>query len=298
MTTVAPCAPAAGRASGRTRFQLSGLTWLVWRRHRASFRLWILCSLALTGYLVYWHTKYQATFAADTCCAVSRSFGFPPDVGLSVAACLLFIAPFPAGVAFGAQLFEREFTDGTFTLACTQSASAAAWVRAKLSVPAAMVLLCVTPCAAALTWDYRVNYSWQQNWHGIGVFDVIGPVAVADCLVGLFLGAASGLTWRRGGPAKGLALILVIAFKAGLFWLLPHLLPSTYTAIGPTNDLQTLVPVKAWALDSGYLNGGGQYVRYLPYSDLQPLQWIATGVCVIVCAALFVYCLRLVRRLP
>jgi hypothetical protein len=108
------------------------------------------------------------------------------------------------------------------------------------------------------------------------------------------LGAASGLTWRRSGPAKGLALILLVAVKAGLFWLLAYLLPSTYIAGASASGLQTQVPFNAWVLGSGDLNGGGHYVRYLPYSDLQPLQWIAAGGCVIVCAVLIFCCLRIV----
>lgn len=287
MSTLTPIAPAPGRASAG-RPALRGLTWLVWREHRASFRLWIFCSAVLTGYLLYWHVRYHATFADDTA-GGSGSLGLPPDVGLSIAAFLLFTAPILASVAFGAPLFEREFTGGTFKLACGQSASSAAWVRAKLAVPAAMVILCVTPCAAALTWDFRVDFSLQQDWHGIGVFDAIGPAAVGCSLLGLFLGAASGLAWRRSGPAKVLALALSIAFKAGLFWLLAHLLAPMSVADGP----QRQVPLNAWVLAA---QSGSGSTSYLPYSDLQPLQWITTGFCVVACAALALLCLRLIRR--
>jgi hypothetical protein len=128
-------------------------------------------------------------------------------------------------------------------------------VRAKLGVPAAMLVACVTPCAAAFTWDLHVDFAMRQNWRGIGVFDAIAPAADAFCLAGLFLGAAAGLTWRRGGPSKILALGLVLGFEAAVFRALPH----------------------------------------APYSDLGLLQWIVTGVCIATCAALGYFCLRLIE---
>lgn len=295
MTALPPFAPATELADRRHRFALRGLTWLVWREHRASFRLWIFCSLVLTGYLVYWHARYHATFFDDTLIGPGPSpVGLPPDVGLSAAAFLLLIAPVLAGVVFGAQLFERPFTDGTFALVCMQSASTAAWARARLSVSAAMVVLCVTPCAGALTWDFRVDFAFQQRWYDITMFGAIGPAAVAICLVGLFLGAAAGLCWRRSAPAKCLALALVIAFEAGLSWALPRLLEPTYARGGSVTGDQ--VPHSAWVLGSGDLAPAGRYVKYLPYSDLPTLQWMVTGICLVVCTALAFACLRLLRR--
>jgi hypothetical protein len=284
-------APASGRASGRARLRLHGLTWLVWRTHRAAFRFWIVVSLALTGYLVYWHATAQPLLDDG-----GATVGLPPDVGISAVSFLVFLAPVLAGMALGTQLFEREYTEGTFRLVCTQSVTAAAWVRAKLCVSAVMVFLCVTPCAAALTWDFRKDPDRQQNWYGIGVFDTIGPAAVAICLLGLFLGAAAGLAWRRSVPAKGLVLVLVLGFKVALFQTLAHLLPRT-TATGPLYGTPQ-VPDNAWVVQSGVLATAGHppYAMYLPYADLQSLQWITTGFCVVVCAALALFCVRIVRR--
>jgi len=255
MSALDPLASAAeGAADWRSRFTLRGPAWLVWREHRAWFRLWIACSIAMTGYLVYWHVRYHATFAELTNPGPSVSVGFPPDIGLSVAALLLTIAPAVVGVTFGAPLFEREYTQGTVRLVLAQSVPDSAWVRAKLGVPAVILVACVTPCAAAFTWDLQVDFAMRQNWRGIGVFDAIGPAAVALCLVGLFLGAAAGLTWRRAGPSKFLALGLVLVFEAAVFLALPH----------------------------------------VPYSDLELAQWIFTSICIAMCAALGFYCLRLI----
>jgi hypothetical protein len=245
-----------GAADWRSRFTLRGSAWVVWREHRAWFRFWIACSVMMTGYLVYWHVRYHATFVELTDPAPYASVGFPPDIGLSVAAFLLTIAPAVTGVAFGAPLFEREFTQGTATLVRAQSMSDRAWVRAKLGVPAAILTACVTPCAAAFSWDLQVDFPMRQNWRGIGVFDAIGPAAVAFCLLGLFFGAAAGLTWRLGGPSKVLTMALVLGFEAAVFLALPH----------------------------------------APYSDLQLAQWIVTGICIAICAALGYYCLRLIEH--
>jgi hypothetical protein len=296
MSVLAPSAAEAGSPveNRRPRFGLHGLAWLVWRRHRASFRLWMFCSVVLTGYLVYWHVKYHATFITDTFVGLNSTFGLPPDVGLSAAAFLLLAVPFLAAVVFGAQLFERPFTDGTVKLICTQSAGTAAWVRTELAVSAGMVVLCVGPCAAAFTWDYRIDDILQEHWHGIWVFDAVGPAALGVCLVGLFLGAASGLAWRSSAPAKSLALVLLIAFETALSWVLPHLLPSQLLVDGPGSAGQAQVPVNAWVLTTGELSSTESYTRYLPSSDLQPLQWLAGGVCLLVCAALTFVCLRLV----
>lgn len=300
MNVLAPSAPATERAAGTRRSRLAphGLTWLVWRRHRASFRLWMFCSLLMTAYLVYWHASYHAAFAGDTLVGPGHTLGLPPDVGLSAAAFLMLTAPFLAGVVFGAQLFERPFTDGTFKLICTQSTSTAAWVRTELAVSAAMVLLCVTPCAAAFTWDFRIDFILQRHWHGIWAFDAVGPAAVGVSLVGLFLGAASGLAWRRSAPAKGLTLVLLAAFEAGLSWALPHLVSSAYATGGSADGEQAQAPFNAWVLETGRLKGSGPYTRYLPYADLQPMQWIAAGICAAVCLALTIACLRLIRRRP
>ena len=255
MSAVDPLASSAESAADwRGRFTLRGSAWVVWREHRAWFRFWIVCSIAMTGYLVYWHLRYQATFIELTDPGPYASVGLPPDIGLTAAAVLLTIAPAVAGVTFGAPLFEREYTQGTARLVRTQSVSDIAWVRAKLGVPAMILVACVTPCAAAFSWDLQVDFAMRQNWRGIGVFDAIGPAAVAFCLVGLFLGAAAGLTWRRGGPSKILALALILGFEAAVFRVLPH----------------------------------------APYSDLELAQWFVTGICVATCAALGFYCLRLI----
>jgi hypothetical protein len=297
VTALAASAPVDQRAAAR-RLHLAphGLAWLVWRRHRASFRLWIFCGAVLTAYLVYWHLRYHATFSSDTFIVLKPTVGLPPDIGLSAAAFLLLAAPLLIGVVFGAQLFERPFTDGTIALICTQSVTAAAWVRAELAASATMLVLCVTPCAAAFTWDYRVDSALQGHWHGIWAFDAVGPAAVGICLVALFLGAASGLVWRRGAPAKGLALVLVIAFEAGLSEALPHLLPASRLVVEPANGGQVALPFNAWVLGTGNLGVSGYYARYLPCSDLAPLQWIAAGICVVVCAVVAAACVRLLRR--
>ena len=257
MSSLAPTAPGAERSAGRARSRLRGLTWLVWRQHRASFRLWIVFALALTGYLVYLHARYASYLAAQAEGAYAGSL--PPDAGFSAAAFLLYIAPLLAAASFGAQLFGREYTDGTFALVCVQSVSGTAWVRAKLLVPAAMVLLCVTPCAAALTWDYSLDPYRRQIFLGREVFEAVGPAAVALCMVGLFLGAATGLTLRRSGAAQGPSLLLVLALKLGL-WMLPGSL------------------------------------KQQPYPAMWILQSTATGVCVIICVGLAIYCRHLIRR--
>ena len=273
MTTLAPSLPPAPPAEDtaqdgrRPRLAPHGLAWLVWRRHRASFRLWMFSGLTLTAYLVYWHVRYHATFVGDTLGGANTTSGLPPDVGLSAATFLLLAAPFLTAVVFGAQLFERPFTDGTFTLIRTQSVTAAAWVCAELAVSAAMVVLCVTPCAAALTWDFHIDFMLEGHWHGIWAFNTVGPAAVGVCLVGLFLGAVSGLVWRRSAPAKGLALVLIVAFEAGL----------------------------SWALGAAGLEGRTRPAGYLPFSGIASLQLAATGICLLLCAVLAGACLRLVR---
>lgn len=303
MNPLAPSAPAAAPAEQSigdhgSRFALRGPAWLAWRRHRASFRLWIVCSLVTTAYLLYWHARYHAAFGGDTLVGPESTFGLPPDVGLSAIAALLLVAPLLVGVVFGAQLFERPFTDGTFKLICTQSVSAAAWVRTELTVAAVLLVLCVAPCAAAFTWDFRVDFVLQGHWHGIWAFDAIGPAAVGTCLVGLFLGAASGLAWRRSAPAKALTLVSVIAFETGLSRALPHLMPSIYAAGGSADGEQAQAPFNAWVLGTGEAKGSGPYTKYLPYSDLAAMQWIAAGICAVVCTAMAIACLRLIRRRP
>lgn len=237
---------------------MTGPNWLVWREHRAWFRLWMACSLALTCYLVYWHVRYHATFAALTAPGPNTTTGLPPDFGLTAAAVLLTIAPTLTAVTFGAPLFEREYTTGTVRLACAQSVSNAAWVRAKLLVPGAMVVVCVTPCAAALSWDYQVDYALQQNSRDIGVFSAIGPAAVAICLLGLFAGAAAGLTWRHGAASKFLAVLLVVTFETAIF----------------------------------------KGMRMLPGSGVDSLQALVSIGCIAACGALTFYCQRLMRLRP
>ncbi len=259
MSSLAPTAPGAERTPGRTRPRLHGLTWLVWRQHRASFRFWTICTLLLTGYLVYLHASYATYLAAQAAGLDPDSIA--PDAGFSIAAFLLSIAPLLAAAAFGAPLFEREFSDGTFALVCAQSVSRVAWVRAKLLVPAVMVVLCVTPSAAALTWDYSLDPHRQQIFLGREIFEAIGPAAVALTLVGMLVGAAAGLTLRRNGAAPAVAFLVVLAFKLCL-WALPSL-----------------------------LNQGS-------HSPMQTLQWTATGICVVVCVGLAAYCQGLIARRP
>ena len=237
---------------------MTGPNWLVWREHRAWFRFWAACSLVLTVYLVYWHIRYHADFAALTIPGPNTTTGMPPDFGLTLAAVLLTLAPALAAVTFGAPLFERPYTSGTVRLVCAQSMSNAAWVRAKLLVPGAMVVACVTPCAAALTWDYQVDFAFQQHAHDVGIYTAVGPAAVAICLVGLLLGAAAGMTWRHGAASKSLAVVLVLGFE--------------------------------WILFRG--------IDLLPHAGIDALQSLATAGCLGLCCALVYYCQQLMRRRP
>lgn len=260
MTVLTPTAPGAKPPPIWTVFKLRGLTWLVWRQHRASFRLWMACALVLTGYLVYLHATYTHYLSSQAGQGADPS-SVSPDAGFSVAALLLYLAPLVAAAAFGAQLFEREYTEGTFQLVCAQSVAGTAWVRAKLLVPAVMVLVCVTPCAAALTWDYELDPYRRQIFLSREVFQVVGPAAISLTLLGFLLGAVSGLILRRNGAAPILSLFLALGFK-----LLLSGLPSL-------------------------LHRDAQSVDGL-------LQWVTTGICLLLSAGLAVLCRSRIRQRP
>jgi hypothetical protein len=86
--------------------------------------------------------------------------------------------------------------------------------------------------------------------------------------------------------------------------VLPHLLPSAHATAAAANQSaagpQAWIPNNAWLLSSGYQASAGRTATagasYLPYSDLDPLQWIATGICIGVCGALALCCLWLIQR--
>lgn len=259
MSSLVPTVPTVERPPLRARLRLRGLTWLIWRQHRASFRIWAVCAVVLTGYLVYLHATYASYLSTQ-----GRNYDsdlLSPDAGFSVASLLLYTAPLLSAAAFGAQLFEREYTEGTFALVCVQSVSPTAWVRTKLLVPAAMVLLCVTPCAVAFTWDYDLDPYRKQILLGHEVFECSGPSVVALTMVGFLVGAACGLILRRNGAAPGLSLVLVLAFKL-------------------------------------LLSGLASLLNQDPQSATWKLQWTTTAICALACAGLARYCRHLILQRP
>jgi hypothetical protein len=127
------------------------------------------------------------------------------------------------GVFIAAPLLSREFEQGTYLLAWSQSITKLRWAVVKVGLIAAAVMTASTALAVLVIW-----------WHGPldvagfngpwDAFDIEGLAPVAYATFALALGTLAGLLIRRTVAAMALTLFVFAGVRLLIAQIRPHIL--------------------------------------------------------------------------
>jgi hypothetical protein len=136
---------------------------------------------------------------------------------------LVLVAPGLIGMFWGAPLVAREFEEGTFRLAWTQSVTRTRWVVVKLAVVGLASMAAAGLLSLMVTW-------WsgpldRADLNQFATFDQRGIVPVGYAAFAFTLGVLAGALIRRTLPAMFVTLAAFVAVRLTEFsWLRPRLL--------------------------------------------------------------------------
>ncbi|UIX32904.1 ABC transporter permease [Streptomyces sp. GQFP] len=309
-----------GPAARRTR-RPHGLPWAMLRLHRSALWFWLLLVALAAGILLwmYWWgaDAVAAEYARSGCdeegtaeaCFYSGPAYSRFSVGQSLSGALIGLVPLFTALWAGAALIGRELENGTAQLAWTQSVSPARWLAAKLAVPAALLTAgtILLTLLHRLVWNAHTGLhalgSWE--WHENRVYVANGTLATAYALLGLAVGALTGLLVRRSLAALGSTFLAFLTLQYVITSQRPRLWPArtvTSTEDYP-DDIGMLV-------EQGRMTSTGQrvdvidcyaqcvnhYRDYHPSSHFWPLQLMETGIVLALVAAATAAAFWLLRR--
>jgi len=190
---------------------------------------------------------------------------------------LVLVAPGLIGMFWGAPLVAREFEEGTFRLAWTQSVTRTRWMAVKLAVVGLASMAAAGLLSLLVTW-------WsgpldRTDLNQFATFDQRGIVPVGYAAFAFTFGVLAGGLIRRTLPAMFATLAVFVAVRLTEFsWLRPRLLrpvllnlalnPSS-TGYGQQGTLSvlfsspTLMPdppnlPNTWITSLGVVNARGQ----------------------------------------
>ncbi|MEW2114909.1 ABC transporter [Streptomyces sp. NPDC005474] len=297
------------------RPRLSGMTWLVWRQHRAGF--WAI--LAATALSVAWMV-YQRGQLVD----FLAGYGYPgkdlseaegafqqyDDAFRSVAFGLQVI-PILLGVFLGAPLLAGDLENGTAKLVAAQSMSRTRWLATKLALTGLVVLVSTVALSAVFGWWWNPVKSevTVMDWTSSDAFNNTGPVLFALTILSVFGGVAIGVVLRR----TLMAMVVTFGFTAVVQLVWGHFLLSlgnvitvtTNKGVSSENAFPSL-PKGVYQIDESYLTGAGDLlgwstcsgaesdqarelclkkadvvgwsVDYLPMSQMNGMQWFGASI--------------------
>ncbi|MEU4680281.1 ABC transporter permease [Micromonospora sp. NPDC023737] len=317
------------RKSGapKRRPHLSGLSWLVWRQHRTGFWTILAVTAIGIGLMAYWRAgmvDYLVGYGYPHLAPDEWQSGFEPfskrlfDVGY-----YLGFLPILLGVFLGAPLIAGDLEAGTTQLVLGHSVSRTRWLAAKLTIAGLVVV--VSTGALSLTFWYWWSPVSQQDgsldWTSGKLFDVTGAVPVALALLTVVGGVAIGMLLRR----TLIAMVATFGFAVlvQVIWSRFRLnlgTPVTFTSHNGVADGPPGLPAGAHQLGQGpsFLTDSGQVLPwqtcveqsetakahlaclaakhvdgwsmdYLPYSQMQGMQWLGSAILLVLTAAIIVF---------
>lgn len=292
------------------RFRLSGMTWLVWRQHRAAY--WILLFAAVVTVALFFFQRHESMTYLD-------GHGWPdlksdweeqyPWDPLRRASFVLWLLPVLIGVFVGAPLLAGDLETSTATLVNSQSVSPVRWLVTKLGLTALVVVVCTTAVSAAFTWWWSPvkTSDYGFRWSDTEVFNNTGPVLTALTLLTVVGGVAIGMLLRR--TLASMVVTLGFAVAVQTVWAEVRMMPGqvvdirTYEGVGENTSPE--IPAGAYEADTSYLTSSGDLigwgncaeqtekatqacldkkgvvgwsVEYIPVSEMPSMQWIGASV--------------------
>ncbi|MFI2777792.1 hypothetical protein [Streptomyces sp. ALB3] len=319
---------------------LRGPARVVVRQHRSTLRVAGLLALAgavaVIGFAL-WASHVIDSFEAGSCEASGlsgpacdqRIVDFSGSMSLfqrelTWAGLVLTVLPGLVSAFVAGPLIARELESGTYRVAWTQSVTPTRWLVAKLSVPTVFLVAGVTVLSTVLAWaQTRTATDYTVDWFDAPVFGATAPVVIGYTLLGIAVGALTGLLVHRTVAAMTVAVVVTGAVTAALVSLRSSLWPLR-TTIGAT-DGRLDVPVESWVLDLGRVTASGDrlptdvcwrggaseaqearcmadrditgwFVDHHPPSHLWPLQLVETGILLALAALAVVVAFRVLRR--
>jgi ABC-type transport system involved in multi-copper enzyme maturation permease subunit len=284
---------------------LNGMTWLVWRQHRAAFWTVLGASALAVACIVFQRSQLQIS-------------GYSPgSTGLRLIPILL-------GVFLGAPLFAGDLENGTAKLIATQSVSRTRWLTTKLAMTALVVVVSTVALSVAFGWWWGLYKSevTATEWISESTFNNTGPVPVALALFSVFGGVAIGVVLRR----TLIAMVVTLGFTVAVQLVWSHFLLSLGNVVtGTTSEgvmdetASQTIPTGAIKMDlsNPYLTGDGKLlgwgtcadtqtdqalelcmkkadvvgwsVDYLPISQMNGMQWFGSSILLALTAAVTVF---------
>lgn len=298
------------------RPRLSGMTWLVWRQHRAAFWTMLAATVLAAAWMIY--QRAQLTDFLD-------GYGFPAknldDAGkrfdpytgaFNSATTGLTAIPVMLGVLLGAPLLAGDLESGTAKLIAAQSMSRNRWLATKLTLAGLVATVTTATLSVVFAWWWspiKLHY-WDIDWTSREFFNTTGPAPVALSLLSVFGGVLIGVLLRRTLAAMVVTLGFTVALQMawGHFKLsLGDVITATTKPVAPGTSITfPEVPRTAHTLDWSYVTGSGKRIDfatctesltegvtescmkkadivgasidYIPISQMSSMQWLGASV--------------------
>ncbi|WP_217144565.1 ABC transporter [Streptomyces sp. AC627_RSS907] len=305
--------------AGRDRaLRLRGVTWLVWRQHRAAYWTLLIGGVVATAVIVY-QRQGLVTYL--------EGYGYPGDLKegwehqaptmalLRAVSVPLNYLPVLIGVFIGAPLLAADLENGTAKLVSTQSTSRVRWLTTKLGVTALIVGVSTAAVAAAFTWWWSPAKSsnFFLHWADKEVFDNSGPMLTALSLFTLFGGVAIGMLLRR--MLLSMVVTMGFAVVVQVVWAYSRMSLANSVTITTRDGMQSPqpeMPDAAYEVDTSYLTSSGDLlgqstcqslsekateacaakksivgwsVEYIPVSQMASMQWLGASILLALTAA-------------
>lgn len=328
MTTLTDTPASSSRASRGLR--LRGLTWLIWRQHRATY--WTLIAATAVG--VGW-----AAFQRGRMIGFLNGYGWPHPKSdawtqgfdsyshwLTQTGYAIAFAPVLFGVFVGAPLLAGDLETGTAKLVTSQSVSRIRWLAAKLSISLCVVVVCTAGIALASTWWYQpVWKTGQITWTDPSVLNATGPVPTALTLFNVVAGVAIGMLLGRALMAMVLTFGFGVVVQIAWGYLVAGLgKAATITTHNGVTGRSPDLPPGSIGLDQSFLTSSGSTIgwgicrdtpndkahaaclagkhvvgwsiKYLPFSQMSPMQWTGAAILLVLTAAIAAFILLRARN--
>ncbi|OEU86695.1 ABC transporter [Streptomyces abyssalis] len=326
MTTTTPTSapPAASGASLTSRRipRLSGLTWLVWRQHRAAFWTGLAVTVAALAWFAYQRASMMA-YLERTGWPESKSWAlqngfqeYSSRLG-DTSSLVGLLVPVLVGVFLGAPLIANDLEQGTGKLVTSQAVSRGRWLTTKVGMAVAVVTLCTTALSAAYGWWLEPVAEADKELYWVAG-SATGPVPVALTLLTMVGGVAIGMVLRRTllsmAVTFGFAVTVQVLWAANWLRLGDARTVTTHDGVG--EGAFPKLPEAAYDLDQSYLTGSGDLigwgscaeqteqatnaclekkdvvgwsVEYLPQSELPAVLWTGSAIMLALTAAFAVF---------
>jgi hypothetical protein len=226
---------------------------------------------AITGVQLS-HLYHSLVLHCQTGCDLASSQFLSRDLFMEHLFDLLSEAvPALFGIFWGAPMLTREFENGTYRLAWTQTVTRSRWLLTKLAVVGLATAALAGVLTLTITWWYRDIDLLDTNRFAVFDHRDIAPIGYA--VFAFAAGTCIGAVLRRTLPAMASTLAVFVATRvAVVLWVRPHLLAPLHKATSLltgglgfelTDGGVHLVtkgdgPANAWTLSSHVATSSGQ----------------------------------------